>query len=87
MRRLWMALFLLPLSFSAAAAQTPAKTPAQAPESVTVTGLKDVPPQVIDRFIDSYAAPTYLLEKMSRWEDGICPIVAGLRPAAVSFLL
>jgi len=83
MRRVAIALLLLSMTLSAAPAQEPAKPP----ESVTVTGLKDVPPQVIDRFIDSYAAPTYLLDKMSRWEDGICPIVAGLRPSAVSFIL
>jgi hypothetical protein len=32
--------------------------------------------------VHSFAAPTYLIGKIGRWEEGICPITVGLRPAA-----
>jgi hypothetical protein len=61
--------------------------PVRAPtESVIVTAPKDVPPEVIDHFIESFAAPTQLLGKLSRWETGICPVAVGLRPAAIKFI-
>lgn len=54
-------------------------------ESVTVTGerLRD---EQISSFVKSFAAPTLLLGKLSRWETGICSIAAGLRPAALRFI-
>ena len=61
--------------------------PAATTESITVTSLKTAPQQVVDRFIETFAAPTYSLGKMSRWEDGICPVAAGLRPAALQFIV
>jgi hypothetical protein len=53
-------------------------------ESVTVTGTRDR--QVIDGFVHSFAAPTHLIGKIARWEEGICPITVGLRPAATKFI-
>jgi hypothetical protein len=74
----WIALLLV--SVAAAGAQTTT-------ESITVTSLKTAPPQVVDRFIETFAAPTALLGKMSRWEDGICAVAVGLRPAAIQFIV
>jgi hypothetical protein len=53
-------------------------------ESVTVTGTRDR--QVLDNFVHSFAAPTYLVGKIGRWEEGICPITVGLRPAATKLV-
>lgn len=73
---------LLAGSVLGAAAQ-PARPPV---ESVTVTGERTHEEQ-IKRFVESFAAPTYLLGKLSRWETGVCPIAAGLRPAALQFIV
>lgn len=54
-------------------------------ESVTVIGTRDR--QRIEKFIESFAAPTALLGKLARWETGICPVAVGLRPAAIKFIL
>jgi hypothetical protein len=75
MRRLWLLLFAMTAPVWAA------------PESVTVTADKALPPQVIDQFIQSFAAPTTVLGKLARWETPICPIAVGLRPTALKFLL
>src|SRR5437868_1539291 len=75
---------ILVLAGLAAAAAQPAKAPAV--ESVTVTGERARAEQ-IKRFVESFAAPTYLLGKLSRWETGVCPIAAGLRPAALQFIV
>jgi hypothetical protein len=56
-------------------------------DSVTVTALKDVPPDVIQNFIQTFAAPTAVIGKLARWETGICPVAVGLRPSAIQFLL
>src|SRR5690242_11684469 len=53
-------------------------------ESVTVTGTRER--QVIDTFVKSLAAPAPLSGKITRWEDGVCPITVGLRPAATKFV-
>jgi hypothetical protein len=57
------------------------------PESVTVTALKNVPPEVISKFIQTFAAPTAVIGKLARWQTGICPVAVGLRPSAIAFLL
>ena len=75
-------LILLMLSAHCAAAQG-----ARAPvESVTVTGLKDAPRAVVDRFVHAFAAPSYLTGKMARWENGVCPQTAGLAPKFAAFI-
>lgn len=61
-----------------AAAQPPAT------ESVTVTGTRSR--QVIEKFIESFAAPTRMTGKLARWEDGMCPIAVGLKPAYLEFI-
>ena len=73
---------LLSMAVTFAAAQ-PARPPV---ESVTVTGERTRDEQ-IKRFVESFAAPTYLLGKLSRWETGICPVAVGLRPAAIQFII
>jgi hypothetical protein len=60
--------------------------PASQTESVTVTGERAREEQ-IKSFVKSFAAPTFLLGKLSRWETGICPVAAGLRPAALRFIV
>lgn len=54
-------------------------------ESVTVVGTRDR--QRMEKFIESFAAPTALLGKLARWKTGICPVAVGLRPAAIKFIL
>lgn len=61
-----------------AAAQPPAM------ESVTVTGTRSR--QLIDTFVQGFAAPTRMTGKLARWQDGICPIVVGLKPAFTKFI-
>lgn len=75
-----LAIVFLALSATAAFAQP-------ATESVTATSLKAAPPQVVDRFIETFAAPTYTLNKLSRWEEGICPVAAGLPAPGLTFIL
>jgi hypothetical protein len=53
-------------------------------ESVTVSGTRER--QVIDTFVKSLAAPAPLSGKITRWEDGVCPITVGLRPSATKFV-
>lgn len=74
------ALFAIVVAPSLALGQ-PAHTPT---ESVTVTGTKSR--EVIENFVSSFATPTRMVGKIARWEDGICPITAGLRPAATRFV-
>jgi hypothetical protein len=50
-----------------------------------VTGTRDR--QVLDSFVQSFAAPTFLIGKIARWEEGICPLTVGLRPQAVKFVI
>jgi hypothetical protein len=57
---------------------------AQAPESVTVTGTRSR--QVLDKFVESFAAPTRMTGKLARWEDGVCPVAVGLKPAFLKFI-
>ncbi|HET7084751.1 MAG TPA: hypothetical protein VFI23_08280 [Rhizomicrobium sp.] len=74
------ALFAFALAPSLALAQA-ARTPT---ESVTVTGARNR--QVLDNFVQSFAAPTQIIGKIARWENGICPITVGLRPEAAKFV-
>jgi hypothetical protein len=63
------------------AAAQPARAPA---ENVTVTGTKSR--EVLEKFVESLAAPARMTGKIARWENGICPITVGLRPAATKFV-
>jgi hypothetical protein len=49
---------------------------AQPVENVTVTGTRSR--EVIEHFVQSYAAPTRMTGKIARWETGVCPAVTGL---------
>lgn len=53
-------------------------------EHVTVTGTRSR--EVIDSFVRSFVSPARITGKFARWEDRICPITVGLRPAANSFI-
>jgi hypothetical protein len=74
-----LAMALLTASVAAAAAQ-----PARPVESVTVTGTKSR--EVIQDFIQSFAAPARMTGKLARWDDGICPITVGLPAAFTRFV-
>jgi hypothetical protein len=41
---------------------------------------------VIEKFAERFAAPTRMTGKLARWEDGICPIAVGLKPAFTKFI-
>jgi hypothetical protein len=73
------ALLLLMVLAGAAQAQ-----PAPPTESVTVTGARSR--QVLDQFVQSFAAPTRMTGKLARWEDGVCPVTVGLKPAFTKFI-
>jgi len=83
-RRIVIALLSLGpcLAGIAARAQEASSRPA---ESVTVTGIKDVEKAVTD-YVGTMTVPTHVAGKMARWRDGVCPIVAGVRPEAVKFV-
>jgi len=53
-------------------------------EDVTVTGTKSR--EVIANFVSAFAKPTRITGKIARWETAICPVTAGLRPAANDFV-
>jgi hypothetical protein len=80
MARWWLALFASVLAPTLALAQ-PVRPPT---ESVTVTGTKSR--EVIQGFVQSFTAPARITGKLVRWDVGICPLVIGLRPQAVTFI-
>lgn len=55
--------------------------PADVPESVTVTGQKAPPEEVIKGFVQSYAASAPALGKMAKWVRPVCPVTTGLTQA------
>ncbi len=57
----------------------------QQTESVTVTGARSR--QVLDQFVQSFAAPTRMTGKLARWEDGVCPSVKGLSVGSAKFIV
>jgi hypothetical protein len=73
----WLAFVLLAGSAQAQPAAAPT-------ESVTVTGARSR--QVLDQFVQSFAAPARMTGKLARWEDGICPVVVGLPAKFTSFI-
>jgi hypothetical protein len=81
MRAATAGLVLLAASILGAEAQS-AKAPV---ESVTVTGTRSR--LVIEKFVQSVAAPSHYLGKLARWEDGVCPIVTGLKPGFLKFVM
>jgi hypothetical protein len=61
-----------------------AQPAANGTESVTVTGTRSR--QVIDKFVESFAAPTRMTGKLARWQVGVCPVAVGLKPAFTKFI-
>jgi hypothetical protein len=80
-RGLKIALFLAGLAVPVMA--QPA-IPGNATESVTVTGTRSH--QVIEKFVESFAAPTRMTGKLARWQVGICPVAVGLKPVFTQFI-
>jgi len=80
MPRFLLCLAVLAFAASAARAQAPV-------DSVTVTAPKDAPNEVVQKFIQGVAAPSALSGKLTRWSRGICPVMDGLRPEAMRFIL
>jgi hypothetical protein len=74
-----LAAWLLFILLAGAAQAQPAPT-----ESVTVTGARSR--QVLQHFVETFAAPARLTGKLARWEDGVCPITVGLKPAFTGFI-
>jgi hypothetical protein len=80
----WLALCVC--AWGVAAHAQGVSTQAASPtENITVTGIKDVEKAVTD-FVGKMTVPTRVAGKMARWQSGICPIVAGVRPEAVKFI-
>lgn len=64
---------ILVLLAGAASAQ-----PAPPVEHVTVTGTRTR--AVMDQYIQNFAVPTRMAGKLTRWQDGVCPQVVGMKP-------
>ena len=58
---------------------------AQPTENVTVTGTKSR--EVMQDFVRAMAVPTHTMDKLPRWNDGICPLAAGLRSEFATFIV
>ena len=63
-------------------AQQQTAPPPQSPavENVIVTAPKLRPEKALDSFIIAHAAVSPLLDKIARWNTGICPVTIGLPP-------
>ena len=53
-------------------------------ENVTVTGTRER--QVLEKFVQGFAAPARMTGKLARWEDDVCPMVVGLKPQFTAFI-
>jgi len=80
MARFRFALFVLAIVPSLATAQ-PA---GMSTENVTVTGTGAR--EVLQKFVASFATATRMTGKLAHWEDGVCPITAGLGPLENRFV-
>jgi hypothetical protein len=80
LRPAFAALLLTMLAASGLAAQ-PAAKPV---ENVTVTGARTR--QAIEGFVQSLATPTRAADKVARWEDGVCPVLVGLKHQFATFI-
>ncbi|HMH64656.1 MAG TPA: hypothetical protein VK515_03675 [Rhizomicrobium sp.] len=67
-------------------AQAAGPKPAAPPESITVTGIKEVE-AAVGKFVGTMTVRTHVADKIARWRVGICPILAGLRPEAAQFVI
>jgi hypothetical protein len=77
----------LTVIFLAATIAAAAAQPLAAPtEHITVTSPKDAPAAVVNHFVQSFTAPSYLTGKVARWENGVCPVTVGLAPRFAAFI-
>ncbi|MEO8301920.1 MAG: hypothetical protein ABI608_09005 [Rhizomicrobium sp.] len=49
-----------------------------------MTGTKSR--EVVEQFVSSFVTPTRMTGKIARWEDGVCPITVGQRPAVAAYV-
>ena len=63
---------------------TSAQGPSPRPESITVTAAKSR--ATVEQFAKAFFTPTKLAGKIARWENGICPVTVGQRPALTSLV-
>lgn len=61
-----------------------AQAPSRPVENVTVTGTRDR--QVLEKFVETFAAPVRISGKLVRWQDGICPVTVGLKPQFTQYI-
>jgi hypothetical protein len=80
LRPAFAALLMTMLAASDLAAQ-PAAKPV---ENITVTGARTR--QAIEGFVQSLATPTRATGKAARWEDGVCPVLVGLKHQFATFI-
>jgi hypothetical protein len=78
-RTVLLALLLLPASAGVA------ETTASRTENITVTGARTR--QTVEGFVQSLAVPTRAVDKIARWQKGICPIALGLKPGFLAFIV
>ena len=57
---------------------------AQPVEQVTVTGTRDR--TIMDQYIRNFAVPTRMTGKLTRWHEGVCPQVVGMKPEFAGFV-
>jgi hypothetical protein len=69
-----------------ALAQAAGAKPASPTENITVTGIKDIE-AAVNKFVGTLTVRTRVADKLARWQVGICPIIAGLRPEAAAFII
>lgn len=75
-----LAIIPLLLGLSASAQEAAPPAPGMAVENVIVTAPKDRPEHQLEDFIIAHAAPSPYLQKIARWNTGICPLTIGLPP-------
>lgn len=75
------AVVLLLILFTASVAAQPA---APDVERVTVVGTRSR--AVVEKFVQTFAVPTRLADKLGRWEEGICPRTLDLAPDFTTFI-
>jgi hypothetical protein len=80
----WLFSMLLVAAMGEAQAQD-APSRALPTENVTVTSEKAR--EAVKNFVAKLTAPTRLTGKLGRWDIGICPSVAGLKPEFGSFII
>ena len=73
-----LALLAPGLVLAAGVSAQEAEPPSSAVENVIVTAPRLRPEKALDNFIIAHAAPSPALDKIARWQTGICPLTIGL---------